>query len=197
MFTYRVSTINNLLMGSAVMVLSYGGFKMQQSILAVLAYWWGKVGVVMIGLLPLSFLLLAVVINFVVEPGSRQSEKMKILLKIISFAAPSLGLLGTVLGTVEGTSQFSLANGVTELLDGVSALMHGLSIALLSTAWGSVIGIPAGVLLIVFFEKEQAVSQSILPQSKPVSAVSENSGDELNDVQGDERNYEFKGDSNE
>jgi len=184
-------------MGSAVMVLSYGGFKMQQSILAVLAYWWGKVGVVMIGLLPLSFLLLAVVINFVVEPGSRQSEKMKILLKIISFAAPSLGLLGTVLGTVEGTSQFSLANGVTELLDGVSALMHGLSIALLSTAWGSVIGIPAGVLLIVFFEKEQAVSQSILPQSKPVSAVSENSGDELNDVQGDERNYEFKGDSNE
>ena len=192
MSTNKISSINNLLMGLAVMVLVYGGFQMQQPILAVLAYWWDKVGVVMIGLLPLSFLLLGVVINFVIEPDSRHSEQMEMLLKIISFAAPSLGLLGTVLGTVEGTSQFSLANGVTELLDGVSALMHGLSIALLSTAWGSVVGIPAGVLQLVFFDKKPVVSQIVLPHPIPQSTVPENNIDELDDEEDDETFYELQ-----
>ena len=81
------------------------------------------------------------------------------MLKIISFSAPSLGLLGTVLGTVTGTSQFTLANGVEDLLEGVAALMQGLSIALLSTAWGTMLGIPAGILILLLERKNQLENQ--------------------------------------
>jgi len=179
MSIYKNTNVNNLVMGLAVMLFVFSGYQLQHPLYEGLIFWWDKVGVVMLGLLPLSFALLGVVLYLILEPKSRTSVNMETMLKIISFTAPSLGLLGTVLGTVEGTSAFSLANGVKELLGGVSALMNGLSIALLSTAWGSVIGIPAGVLHIVFFE--EATSKQVVESKSPVFSKSESNADEQND----------------
>jgi len=150
--------IGNSALLLSVALMFYGLYKIQDQVIYALNYWWQKVGVVMWGLLPLSLLLIATVVYLLTskKPNNDLVEKV---LKIISFSAPSLGLLGTVLGTVAGTSQFTLANGVEDLLEGVAALMQGLSIALLSTAWGTMLGIPAGILILLLERKNQLENQ--------------------------------------
>ena len=137
-------------MGLMMLVLVFGIYMIQGHIAAGLAYWWDKVGLVMLGLLPLTVALVMIAIYAFIGATPRPPW-MATSLRIISFAAPSLGLLGTVLGTVAGTASFSLANGVEDLLEGVANLMSGLNVALLSTAWGTLLGIPAGVMSMVLF----------------------------------------------
>ena len=48
-----------------------------------------------------------------------------------------------------------LSEGVEALLDVVSDLMRGVSVALLSTAWGIILGIPAAVLHEVLFSEQR------------------------------------------
>lgn len=136
-----------------ILVLFYGIYMIQGHAVTAMAYWWSRVGVVMLGLLPMTVFLVVIVLYVVISPNSRDPW-VSTSLKIISFAAPSLGLLGTVLGTVAGTAAFSLANGVEDLLSGVADLMSGLNVALLSTAWGTLLGIPAGVINMVLFSDE-------------------------------------------
>ena len=141
-------------MAMTILLLLYGIYMIQGHVVTAMAYWWDRVGVVMLGLLPMTVLLVVIVLYVVISPNPRDPW-VSTSLKIISFAAPSLGLLGTVLGTVAGTAAFSLANGVEDLLKGVAELMSGLNVALLSTAWGTLLGIPAGVINMLLFPQEQ------------------------------------------
>ncbi len=125
----------------------------QDLIVPQLQFWYAKVGVVIFGLLPLSFLLLSVLIRMIFSGYS--VESLRTILQLVVFAAPSLGLLGTVLGTIDGISAFSLANGIEQLLTSVEMLMSGLSIALLSTAWGASLSIPAGMLDILLSHRQE------------------------------------------
>ena len=63
------------------------------------------------------------------------------LLDLISMIAPLLGLLGTVLGMVQSFQDLSLAQGSAN----ASVLAGGIWLALLTTAAGLVVAIPAAV----------------------------------------------------
>ena len=63
------------------------------------------------------------------------------LLDLISMIAPLLGLLGTVLGMVESFQDLSLAQGSAN----ASVLAGGIWLALLTTAAGLVVAIPAAI----------------------------------------------------
>jgi len=116
------------------------------------------VGVVMAGLLPLTIYLLGVVLYIAITPNPRTSFIEKSLL-IISATGPSLGLMGTAIGTMEGSAAFSLGHGIKNLLEAVAALLAGLSEALLTTIWGTMIGTPAIILRIALFHgKKQSDS---------------------------------------
>lgn len=152
--TTRLNKIAGQLgMAITILVLFYGIYMIQGHVVTAMDYWWSRVGFVMLGLLPLTVFLVIIVLYVAVSPNSRDPWVFTSL-NIISFAAPSLGLLGTVLGTVAGTAAFSMANGVEDLLKGVADLMSGLNVALLSTAWGTLLGIPAGVINMLLFPKE-------------------------------------------
>ena len=63
------------------------------------------------------------------------------LLDLISMTAPLLGLLGTVLGMVESFQDLALAQGSAN----ASVLAGGIWLALLTTAAGLVVAIPAAI----------------------------------------------------
>ncbi|HFD31924.1 MAG TPA: hypothetical protein ENJ28_04320 [Gammaproteobacteria bacterium] len=144
----KMSLPDILILLMAISVLYYGLYGLQDKLLLIFYSLWDKVGVVIVGLLPLTFLLATIPVYWLLNQDKNNTHII-LLLQIISFAAPSLGLLGTVLGTMEGTSAFSMAKGVEQLLNSVVELQRGLSVALLSTAWGTLLSIPSGIMLIL------------------------------------------------
>jgi len=148
-------------------ILYYGLFDLQEQLLLILNEVWSKVGVVMIALLPLTILLATVPFYLLLNKG-KDNKQVILMLQIISFAAPSLGLLGTVLGTVEGTAAFSMAKGVEQLLNSVVELQRGLSVALLSTAWGTILSIPSGIMLILLTQDKSRSEKQIKSDEKSI-----------------------------
>ena len=63
------------------------------------------------------------------------------LLDLISMISPLLGLLGTVIGMVQSFQDLSLAEGSAN----ASVLAGGIWLALLTTAGGLVVAIPAAI----------------------------------------------------
>ena len=63
------------------------------------------------------------------------------LLDLISMVAPLIGLLGTVLGMVQSFQDLSMAQGSAN----ASVLAGGIWLALLTTAGGLVVAIPAAI----------------------------------------------------
>lgn len=140
------------LLGVAMVVVAVG-ISLRVPLQAALVYWWDRIGPVMIGLLPLSVLLCGIAVRLLHEPRERPLW-MKKSLVVIGLAAPALGLLGTVLGAMESAQNFSLDNGVEALIENFSRMMRGLSMALGSTAWGTLLGVPAEILFATLFHEE-------------------------------------------
>lgn len=85
------------------------------------------------------------------------------LLELIAMVAPLLGLLGTVLGMIQSFQDLELAQGAAN----ASVLAGGIWQALLTTAAGLLVAIPAAVAAGLFAARIDRVAQSI------ESAVSE------------------------
>lgn len=73
--------------------------------------------------------------------------------------APLLGLLGTVFGMLATFSKFALSADPS-----VRELSEGINIALITTAWGLSIAIPAFVFLYIFSRRIGTYEAVILPQ---------------------------------
>lgn len=73
--------------------------------------------------------------------------------------APLMGLLGTVFGMVSTFSKFALSPDPS-----VRELSEGINIALITTAWGLSIAIPAFIFLYVFSRRIGTYEAVILPQ---------------------------------
>ncbi len=82
----------------------------------------------------------------------RKLERGLVLLETVAAVSPLLGLLGTVIGMIKVFKMISL-NGVGE----ASALSGGISEALLSTAIGLTLGIPALVFHNYFTAKAEDI----------------------------------------
>ncbi len=74
-------------------------------------------------------------------------------LAMIANVSPLLGLLGTVIGMIEAFSQLELSQGVPD----ASLLAGGIWKALLTTAFGLSVAIPASVAL-AFFERRIGIA---------------------------------------
>jgi biopolymer transport protein ExbB len=88
----------------------------------------------------------------VMDAGDRVSERLRRFLRVfhaISNVAPLLGLLGTVLGMIEAFDMMSS----TESLGRPEMLASGISVALLTTAGGLSVAIPAYLAFMYFSSK--------------------------------------------
>ncbi|MDI6839738.1 MAG: MotA/TolQ/ExbB proton channel family protein [bacterium] len=78
------------------------------------------------------------------------------VLSIISFIAPLLGLLGTVIGIVHAFSSMAATGGGTP-----TAMMAGIAVALLTTAIGIIIAVPSAIAFGFFSGKVDAVKDEM------------------------------------
>ncbi|WP_278923812.1 MULTISPECIES: MotA/TolQ/ExbB proton channel family protein [Pseudophaeobacter] len=79
------------------------------------------------------------------------------LLELIAMVAPLLGLLGTVLGMIQSFQELELAQGAAD----ASVLAGGIWQALLTTAAGLVVAIPAAIAAGLFAARIDRASQMI------------------------------------
>jgi biopolymer transport protein ExbB len=83
-------------------------------------------------------------------------ERKNSVLSTISFIAPLLGLLGTVMGIIRAFHDLSVSGS-----GGPSVVMAGVAEALVSTAIGIVVAIPAAIFYNYFMNKVKAILTKI------------------------------------
>ena len=151
-----VRLLTNLLtMVFAVVIMTYALYKAQAVVIDAAFYWWNRVGWVMLGLLPLTAFFLYVV-GQIVFLGQVRTERLRKDLDIVIFAAPLLGMLGTVDGLREALQQFYLIDGVENLMDVLGEFLKSASRMLYTTEWGLMIVIPAGLLKYIIFSETKS-----------------------------------------
>lgn len=79
------------------------------------------------------------------------------LLELIAMVSPLLGLLGTVLGMIQSFQELELAEGAAN----ASVLAGGIWQALLTTAAGLIVAIPAAVAASLFSARVETAAQDI------------------------------------
>lgn len=92
--------------------------------------------------------------------GNQEVEAMNRhvrVLELVAMISPLLGLLGTVLGMIESFQQLDLAGGSAN----ASVLAGGIWRALLTTAAGLLVAIPAAVAAALFSARIEAAAQAI------------------------------------
>ncbi len=96
-------------------------------------------------------------------------EKRVGMLTVIAFIAPLLGLFGTVVGIIQAFSAMAVAGGADP-----TAMLSGIAVALLTTAFGIIVAVPAAITYGMFSGKVDAISAEIEIGSKNlVIALSE------------------------
>lgn len=143
---------NYLSLSLVIVAMAYTLYSSQTIVLDAALYWWGRVGWVMLGLLPLSAFYLYVV-GQIVLPGQARTERVRRDLDIVIFAAPLLGMLGTVDGLRVALQQFYLIEGVENLMGVLGEFLNGASQMLYTTEWGLMIVIPAGLMKYIIFSE--------------------------------------------
>ena len=92
--------------------------------------------------------------------GNQEVEAMNRhirILELVAVISPLLGLLGTVLGMIESFQQLDLAGGSAN----ASVLAGGIWRALLTTAAGLLVAIPAAAAAALFSARIEAAAQAI------------------------------------
>jgi biopolymer transport protein ExbB len=107
------------------------------------------------------------------EAQARERGKIEArvgILSTIAFIAPLLGLLGTVLGIIQAFSGMAAAGGADP-----TAMMSGVAVALVTTAVGIIIAVPAAIAYGVFSGRVDGIASEFEMASKElVVAISEN-----------------------
>ena len=83
-------------------------------------------------------------------------EKRVGMLTVIAFIAPLLGLFGTVVGIIQAFSAMAAAGGADP-----TAMLSGIAVALLTTAFGIIVAVPAAITYGMFSGKVDAISSEI------------------------------------
>ena len=79
------------------------------------------------------------------------------MLELIAMISPLLGLLGTVLGMIQSFQELALAEGAAN----ASVLAGGIWQALLTTAAGLIVAIPAAIAATLLSARVDTVAQRI------------------------------------
>ncbi len=175
--TFAHTLMNFLSLSLILVAMVYALYNSQTIVLDAALYWWNRVGWVILGLLPLSAFFLYVV-GQIIATGQPRTERIRRDLDIVIFAAPLLGMLGTVDGLSEALQMFYLIDGVENLMEVLGEFLQGASRMLYTTEWGLLIVIPAGLIKYVLFSKidnkkkvpEEVASnvKSLVPEADPL-----------------------------
>jgi biopolymer transport protein ExbB len=96
------------------------------------------------------------VFNTFVLTEKPELEKYLTILATIASNAPFIGLLGTVLGIMKAFNDLSLASEA-----GQQTVMAGISVALIATAAGLFVAIPAGIFYNYYSRKVKGIVSSL------------------------------------
>lgn len=96
------------------------------------------------------------VFNTFVLTEKPELEKYLAVLATIASNAPFIGLLGTVLGIMKAFNDLALASEA-----GQQTVMAGISVALIATAAGLFVAIPAGIFYNYYSRKVKAIFSSL------------------------------------
>lgn len=101
----------------------------------------------------------AEILSETIEEECTSLQQRNSQLSVVYNIAPLMGLLGTVFGMISAFRQFALSADPT-----VRELSIGIDVALLTTAWGLSIAIPAFIFLYIFTRRINTYEQVILPK---------------------------------
>lgn len=87
-------------------------------------------------------------------------------LSTIAFISPLLGLLGTVIGIIQAFAAMAMAGGGSP-----TEMMSGIAIALLTTAIGIVIAVPAAIMFGVFSGKVDSIEEHLFSGSRDLVLI--------------------------
>lgn len=90
-------------------------------------------------------------------------EKRVGILQVSAFIAPLLGLFGTVVGIIQAFSSMAGAGGSDP-----TAMLSGIAVALLTTACGIIVAVPAAIFYGMFSGKVDAIGAELEIGSKDV-----------------------------
>ncbi|MCG8054862.1 MAG: MotA/TolQ/ExbB proton channel family protein [Candidatus Thiodiazotropha endolucinida] len=163
--------LSSLFLLVLALVMAYALYQSHTLALGAAYYWFERVGWVMFGLLPLTAYFLYVVGRILITRQAA-TESVRKDLDIILFAAPLLGMLGTVDGLREALQQFYLIDGVENLMEVLAEFLNGASRMLYTTEWGLIIALPAGLMKkLIFSEKAKEKRSETKVHSEPHHTV--------------------------
>ena len=96
-------------------------------------------------------------INFLVEVEFKKSQSLLPTLEVISQVSPLIGLLGTVIGMIDSFNELELGGSLVD----PSILAGGIWTALLTTAMGLIVAIPAVISFNIYSKKLKTMTSDL------------------------------------
>jgi len=121
---------------------------------------WEIAGMSMVGLLPLSIMLMASLVILVKNryKSAHFNSRIHTTLNIVVFASPMFGLLGTVLGMASSLQVIVDSKGQNSQ-EQITNMSANLVPAMYSTVWGMILAITAGILLHLLFKNDNSITE--------------------------------------
>ena len=151
-------------------------------------HWYSQVGLV---LYPLAVLSLILLFNYgqLLLKTNINREKPLLLFAIVTYAAPTLGFIGTILGLQQGLTGFAAKTTPEALSAAVNGVVSGLTVSLSSTLLGGALGLLAGLSALIYRHLNmpvpepacapQLAAQSMSSQSRPAPPRQATSADHV------------------
>ena len=112
--------------------------------------WYTKLGWVIVPLLVLTVLLLFTTFCIAINGESNEAGKNLLQLAIVTYAAPTVGFIGTIVGLQSGLTGFDNNTSPQELNQAVNGVVNGLTVSLSSTLVGGSLGLVSGLVSMLY-----------------------------------------------
>lgn len=112
--------------------------------------WYARLGWVIVPLLVLTVLLLFTTFRIAINGESNEEGKNRLQLAIVTYAAPTVGFIGTIVGLQSGLTGFDNNTSPQELNQAVNGVVNGLTVSLSSTLVGGSLGLASGLVSMLY-----------------------------------------------
>lgn len=119
----------------------------------VVAYamdWYVRLGWVTVPLMSLAVLLVYTTFRILVGGNTEHLNKNQLNLAIVTYAAPTVGFIGTIVGLQSGLTGFDNDTSPQELNQAVNGVVNGLTVSLSSTLVGGMLGLASGLVSMLY-----------------------------------------------
>lgn len=129
--------------------------------------WYARLGWVIVPLMALAVLLVYTTLRILVDGNTGHVNKNQLYLAIVTYAAPTVGFIGTIVGLQSGLTGFDNDTSPQELNQAVNGVVNGLTVSLSSTLVGGMLGLASGLVSMLYrhvlenTQDDEAVIESI------------------------------------